>query len=149
MLHSFHTIWENVTGVFWLFLRNVIFWRKWLLDHVESSLEYFKVALHIARCTPNVIQYQWVILLSQRGHTGPKRVTFWGFWQYWNLKNPGLQGVKMGTKMTRGPSLKSLSLLRTFYLWQIMILSLSLFRSQNLLSIIYHRSWIWTIIALK
>ena len=31
----------------------------------------------------------------------------------------------MGTKMLRGPSLKSLSLLRTFYLLQIMILAIS------------------------
>ena len=31
----------------------------------------------------------------------------------------------MGTKMLRGPSLKSLSLLRTFYLLQIMILTIS------------------------
>ena len=26
--------------------------------HLESSLEYFKVAYDIARCTPNDIQYQ-------------------------------------------------------------------------------------------
>ena len=38
------------------------------------------------------------------------------------ILNNGLQGVKMGTKMLRGQSLKSLSLLRTFYLPQIMIL---------------------------
>ena len=31
----------------------------------------------------------------------------------------------MGTKMLRGPSLKSLSLLRTFYLIQIIILTIS------------------------
>ena len=28
------------------------------MAHVESSLEYFKVASHITRCTSNDIQYQ-------------------------------------------------------------------------------------------
>ena len=41
-----------------------------------------------------------------------------------NLNN-GLQGIKVGTKILRGPSLKSLSLLRTFYLPQIMMLPIS------------------------
>ena len=51
----------------------------------------------------------------------------WNFEDFGNTKigkilNNGLQGVKMGTKMLRGPPLKGLSLLRTFYLPQIMIL---------------------------
>ena len=55
---------------------------------------------------------------------GPKGLNFEDFGNTTILKmlNNGLQGVKMGTKMLRGPSLKSVSLLRIFYLPQIMIL---------------------------
>ena len=58
---------------------------------------------------------------------GPKGSHFEDFGNCSNTKigkilNNGLHGVKMGTQMLRGRSLKSSSLLRTFYPPQIMIL---------------------------
>ena len=40
---------------------------------IQNTLEHFKVAQYIARCTSNDIQYKLVIMLSHCVHTVPKR----------------------------------------------------------------------------